>query len=199
MSSGEERGWEILGDLDPADVCNKAQVVFDEASGLYSLGSFNWTVSVSPGQKRMFSDSPGSDILLVKLGYFSRLSILWYLVGAKGIPLSGRLVRPDHIRGGHLFFRGTHVLPLERLAETYGKDLEGFLLRGSLLGAERQNLGDASLRLFPLPRVPVTVILWAEDEEFPARADVLFDSTCEHHLPIDIVWSVAMMSVLTLI
>jgi hypothetical protein len=47
-----------------------------------------------------------------------------------------------------------------------------------------------------MPRIPVTLILWLSDEEFPARADLLFDSTCEIHLPLDILWSIAMMTIL---
>ena len=59
--------------------------------------------------------------------------------------------------------------------------------------------GDASLRLFPFPRVSVTIIVWKGDKEFASRADLLLDSTCELHLPVDIVWSTAMMSVLVML
>jgi hypothetical protein len=51
----------------------------------------------------------------------------------------------------------------------------------------------------PLPKVPTTVLLWTADDEFPARADLLFDATCSQHLPLDILWSVAMLSVLPLL
>jgi hypothetical protein len=47
--------------------------------------------------------------------------------------------------------------------------------------------------------VPVTLILWLEDEEFPARSHLLFDETCEQHLPPDIVWSVAMLCALVML
>jgi hypothetical protein len=43
------------------------------------------------------------------------------------------------------------------------------------------------------------VILWLADEEFPPRIDILFDSTCELQLPLDIIWSIAMMSLLMLL
>ena len=45
----------------------------------------------------------------------------------------------------------------------------------------------------------MTLILWQEDEEFPGRSYLLFDETCEQHLPPDIVWSVAMMSALAML
>ncbi len=47
--------------------------------------------------------------------------------------------------------------------------------------------------------MPVTLILWLGDEEFPPRADLLLDSSCEIHLPLDIIWSVAMLTVLMML
>lgn len=63
---------------------------------------------------------------------------------------------------------------------------------------KKQHYGDASIELFPFPRMPVTIILWEKDDEFPARADLVFDSTCEMQLPIDIIWSIAMLCVLVM-
>jgi hypothetical protein len=196
MSSGEEKAWDILRGLDPAGVCRSAQVSFDHASGLYLLGSFGMDVSIDPEKKRISSDTAEGALLLDKLGYFSRHSILWYLTGARDIPLSGRLVQPTNLRGGQIFFRGTHILPLDKLASRYSRDAEGFLRRGEQLGGTRLGHGDASIELFPFPRIPVVLILWGEDEEFPARADLLFDSTCEFHLALDVLWSTAMKSIM---
>ena len=112
------------------------------------------------------------------------------------IPLTGRLVQPVNVKGGDIFFRGTHVLPLDKLALKYGNDKTGFLKRGTDLGGMQMNYGDASVKLFPFPRLPVVIILWQEDDEFPSRADILFDSTCEFHLALDILWSTAMESLL---
>nr|NIP92808.1 DUF3786 domain-containing protein [Akkermansiaceae bacterium] len=67
--------------------------------------------------------------------------------------------------------------------------------RGLDLGGWALSFGDASVELLPLPRIPVSLILWKGDDEFPSRADLLFDSSCEMHLPLDIIWSAAMLSV----
>ncbi len=89
-------------------------------------------------------------------------------------------------------------MPVEKLAAQYGRNTTGFLERGKMLGGEEVKLADAAVRLHPFPRIPVVVTLWLEDAEFPARADVLFDSTCELQLPTDVLWSIAMMSLLIL-
>jgi hypothetical protein len=43
------------------------------------------------------------------------------------------------------------------------------------------------------------VIMWRGDEEFPARADMFFDTTCEKHLPTDVIWSTAMTTALIML
>lgn len=199
MVSGEEKAWQILQGLDSADVCRRAAATFDEASGSYTLRSFGKEFIVSPLEKRIWSHDPGSDALLHRLGYFFNLSVLCYLNVAKDIALTGRLINPANVTGGQLFFRGTHVLPVNRMAEKYGHDMEAFVQKGSELDGKREEYGDASFRCQALPRIPVFPILWKGDEEFPPRADLLLDSSCELQLPLDIIWSVSMMTVLVML
>lgn len=196
---GEDKAWEILSTLNPADVCKAASVTYDAVSTNYQVTSFGMDFIVSMRDKKISSTAPGSEVLLGKLGYFFRLAILWYLVSAKDIACTNRPVKLEHIRGGDIFTRGSHVLPLDSVANKYGKDREGFIEKGGNLGGEIMTYGDASLRLAPLPRIPVTLTLWLEDDEFPARLDLLFDSTCAMQLSTDVIWSIAMMSVLIML
>jgi hypothetical protein len=96
-------------------------------------------IFIDPRERRIFGDAPEAGLLLDRLGYFSRLSILFYLTSAKNIPFSGRLVQPVNLKGGHIFFRGTHILPLDKLALKYGNDAGGFLKRGTALGGRQMN------------------------------------------------------------
>ena len=196
---GEDKAWEILSTRKPDEVCRAAAVSYDAASESYRITSLGMTFMVSVRERSITGLAEGSSVLLTRLGYFFRLSVLWYLAGAKDITCSGRPVKLQNIKGGDIFTKGSHVLPLEPLAKKYGRDKEGFLEKGRGLGADIEKLGDAALKLYPLPRVPVILSLWLEDEEFPARADLFFDSTCDMQLPTDIVWSVAMMSVLVML
>lgn len=199
MLNGEQQAWEILSGLDPEHVCVRAQVAFDDLSGVYILKSFYQDIVITPKDKEIFGNSPASDFLLQKLGNYSRLSVLWYLISARDTSLSGILVKPADMPGGQIYLKGSHVLPLDRVAEKYGSDTPGFLKKGSQLGAEQLKYGDASLRLHPFPRVPVSMLLWENDEEFPARCELLLDSTCKLQLPVDIIWSTAMMCILMML
>ncbi|MDA8077666.1 MAG: DUF3786 domain-containing protein [Nitrospiraceae bacterium] len=196
MIPGLEKAWDMLQDMGPDDVCRRAQASFDGATRRFTLRSFGMDIHVSPADRAITSDDGRAEVLLKRLSYFSGLSVLWYLVSAREIPLSGRVVQPSNLKGGDVFFRGTHVLPLEQLAERYGRDVDGFIARAKGWGGEERQYGDAAFMLYPLPRIPVALIMWREDEEFPARADLLFDSSCASHVPLDILWSIAMMSIL---
>jgi len=196
---GEDKAWEMLLGMKPGDVCRATGASHDPATGCYTLRSFNMDFAVSTNDRTIFSSVPGSSVLLTRLAYFFKLSILWYLVSAKDIPCTGRLLKLQSVRNGDIFTRGSHTLPLESVANKYGKDKEGFIEKGKQLGGEIMVLGDASIKLFPFPGVPVILTLWLEDDEFPSRVDLLLDSTCDLQVPTDIIWSIAMMSVLILL
>lgn len=197
--SGEEKAWEKLLHLDPEDVCKRASVSYDKNTASYLLKSFGFDFSISPGERKIKNSSEQGEIFTKRLVYFFNPSVLSYLVNAKEIPLSGRLIKPENIKGGEFFFQGSHMLPLNKVAEKHGNDKEGFITRGKELSGRLLGYGDASFELLPLPHMSVTLILWLADEEFPPRADILFDSTCEIQVPLDIIWSIAMMSILALL
>ncbi len=200
LSSGEEKAWNILSSLDPYDICKRTSVRCDVSKGCYIVRSLCFDFCVMPSKKLIkCNNSSQGEIIIKKYGYFFSHSCLWYLIYAKDIPLSGKLIRPSDLKNGSLFFRGSHTLPLGSLAKKYSKNKKDFLHRGKELCANVKHYGDASIELLPFPRIPVTIILWEEDEEFPSRADLLFDSTSEMHLPIDIIWSIAMLSVLVML
>ena len=192
---GVERAWEVLTSLNTEGVCRKTKADFDESAGYYILPLFNEKAYVSIKERRIWGDSKISDSILNELYHYSVLAVLWYLIQAKDINLSGNLINPRAVNGGLIFTQGTHELPLNRLVEKYSNDIKQFVKRGVSLGGEQMNYGDASIRLFPFPRIPVVLIIWKHNKEFPARADILLDSTCPRHLPTDILWSTTMMSI----
>lgn len=198
-AGNELKAWEQLATLRTGDVIRTARVAFDAASDCYTLRSFGKDFAISLKERTITSLVPQGTLPLEQQSDFFQYSILWYLVNAKEIDATGRLVNLQNIRGGDIFSKGSHVLPLEKVAHRYGNDKAGFLARGIALGAEVLTIADASLRLYPLPRLPVTLTLWLADDEFPARADLLLDSTGELQAPTDIIWSMATMSVLIML
>lgn len=192
---GEETAWDILAGLDSKDVTTNAQASFNTSDSAYALICFGQEISVSLKDRTFFSRSKLGTLLLTSLGDYSRLSILRYLIHAMDLPLSGRLVRPSDLPGGDIFTKGTHILPLDQAAAHFSDHGNDFWIAGKRLGGTQQDYGDMSLNMLPFPRVPLTLILWLGDEEFPSTASLLFDSSCLSHLPPDILWATSMMAV----
>jgi len=190
---GEARAWELLAALDPRDVCERAEADYSPGEGSYTLAVFGRPVVVTPSTRTMSGSCAESEFVLTKAGYFSRLSILHYLVGAQKIPPAGQLVKPSDLKAGQIYLQGSHVLPLDQMAARFARDADGFLAQAARFGGRQRAYGDAGVKLRPLPRLPVTLVFWREDDEFPARGELLFDATCEQHVPGDILWSIAML------
>jgi hypothetical protein len=84
---------------------------------------------------------------------------------------------------------------LAKIARRFANHPSDFAATGKSLGGYQVDHGDMSVEILPFPRVPVVLIVWTGDEEFSPNASLLFDSNCVTHLPIDIVWSTAMMAI----
>ncbi|HEY5999853.1 MAG TPA: DUF3786 domain-containing protein [bacterium] len=193
--SGEKRAWELLARSAAELVCARSRASFDAATGAYRVPSFGRLFLVRPGERRIAGLDPRGAAILEAHGDLLRLALLWYLVRAAGDRPADVLVNPGRLPGGDLFARGTHVLPLDALAARHTSRPENFLAAGGALGGRAVPYGDAAVELPALPKVPVTIILWRADDEFPARADLLFDASAPRHLPTDVLWAIAMLSV----
>ena len=90
---------------------------------------------------------------------------------------------------------GDVLLPLDRIAKRFDNNSEDFFCKCNEIGGSQLDYGNMSIKIFPFPRVPVVFILWSSNEEFPSKCSLLFDSTCILHMPTDIIWSTAKMSV----
>jgi len=198
-TAAEQRAWELLASRRPEVVIRSAKATFDALSSCYTIRSFGTDLTISQTERRIAGRIPEGSIPLDLQGDLFRLAVLWYLANAKDIDPTGRLVNIQNIRGGDIFSKGSHILPLDKIAQRYENDMAGFLDRGHSLGGDVLTIADAALRLYPLPRLPVILTLWLADDEFPARADLLLDSTGELQAPTDIIWSLVTMSVLIML
>lgn len=192
---GEDQAWKLLAGLDPNKVETNAGVTYDHTLSAYVLNCFGQVISVSLRNQNISGSSEIGDLLVEKLSEFSRFSILSYLIHAKNVPFSGQLVRPSNLTDGEIFLRGTHVLPLNKIAKCYSNNTEEFLNKGRILGGIQLKYGDVSLELSPFPRIQIVLIVWLGDEEFPSNASLLIDSSCTSHLQTDVIWAMAKMTV----
>lgn len=180
--------WERLSKLHPTDVCNRTEALYNPAREGFLLPVYNLRYLILPKEKKLlrveWNDQPVEEDLYP----FFYLMVLVYLTEAKEIKPTHTWISEKDLKGGSTFFRGPHSLQVEELEDLYGKDPDAFLKAGKKLGGNEILYGDKGFALEVLPKVPLAYILWKGDEEFPPRIGILFDSTIESHLPLDMIW-----------
>ena len=179
--------WERLSQADPHDVCRRSGAQFDDDTGSYVVSFLHERYRVGPWTKNV-ALLPGS-VLSAGPSIDLQVILITYLLNAHAIPLANRLVAGNSLKGGKTFFQGAHRFPVEPLVKRYGINPTGFLDKGLSLGGQPERYGDAGLRFPALPRVPVIMVLWQGDEEYPARLSVLFDASIAQHLPLDAIYA----------
>jgi len=175
--------WEQLDKLDRQKTAKRAKCQYQSSPERYVIALLNTKYAVNLSDKEIFFEQAGSPPEPAE--FLEQLCVLSYLINAQDLPLANKLARPETLPGGQFFFRGLHKLPTEKLESTFGERPERLYQIAEQFDAKRCEFGDASIELYVLPRVPLTIVVWRSDEEFGARASILFDQTAGTHLPLD--------------
>jgi hypothetical protein len=176
-----EELWQQLAGLDRQQTSRRAKCQYFRDPERYVITLLNTEYVVNLTDKQIFSSQPGSE----PAEFLEQLCLLAYLINARDLPLADKLVTAESLPGGQFFFRGPHMLPTHKLEETFGDKPELLYKAGASFNAKKYDFGDASVQLHVLPRIPLTFVIWAADEEFDARASILFDETAGSHLLLD--------------
>jgi len=180
--------WDKLSQLHPTDVCNRAEAIYNPAREGFILPVYNLKYLILPKEKKILKMEWNDQTVEEDLHQYFYFMVLVYLTQAKDIKPTHTWVSEKGLKGGFTFFQGPHRLQVEELEKLFGNDPEVFLRAGKKMGGSEILYGDKGFALEVFPRVPSAYILWKGDEEFPPRIKVLFDSTIESHLPLDIIW-----------
>lgn len=176
-----------LAEKNPEDVCRAVLCSYDEESCSYSLHIWGDEYLVSPREnkiKRITDKLPSpSDIF-----YFF---ILHYLLHSKVTEIKNKWISEKEIPGGDLFFTVSHEIPTHLISERYNNDIEGFKRACVHLQGIPIGLADASYKFNITPGIPVAVLFWDGDEDFPPESKLLFDESIAGLLAPDIVLALA--------
>ncbi len=111
-----------------------------------------------------------------------KILILHYLTRAKGTPLSNNLIAYQELQEGATYYPTFIKRAVKPLVDFFGPNPEGLLDISKELGGYRVNYGDLAVTIPAFSRVPITLVLWKGDEEFPPNANILFNSTILDYL-----------------
>jgi len=111
-----------------------------------------------------------------------RVLILHYLLSAKGTPIANKLIAFKELPGGGNYYRTFSKRAIEPLLEHFGEKPHALIDIAGKLGGRKVDFGDVAVSINAFSRVPITIVLWQGDEEFPAQGDILFDATISNYL-----------------
>ena len=190
--------WVQLEKLEGAETARRAKCKYqaDESGGQYVIDLLNRPYMVEVGKRKIY---PAGGDQTESAGFIEQLCILAYLIQATDQPLRDKLVKAETLASGEFFFRGIHEMPTDKLAAAFGDDPKRLFNAIDKYNGRRCQYGDASMELYILPRIPITVVIWGGDEEFEARASMLFDQSAGDHIALDGLGAAADMTVSALI
>ena len=177
--------WNELENENPEKICNNSLARYEHNKGFF-LPFLNQVFQIMPDKR---SIKPLNNYIPTIKSFELDLILLTYLLRSHQVIISGKMVNEKQILGGEAFFRGPHTLNTVLMEEKFGEDKHSFLSSGKKLSGEVRKSGDAAICLPVFPRVPVTLILWEKDDEFPAEVNVNFDATISKQLPLDCIWA----------
>jgi hypothetical protein len=129
---------------------------------------------------------PNIDISLVDGGgevpIKDKVLILHYLTLAKGVPISNKLIAFKELPEGANYFPTFSKRAIEPLVNHFGQQPHRLVDTAKELGGYKVDYGDVAVTINGFSRVPITLVLWQGDEEFPPRGNILFDATISDYL-----------------
>jgi len=178
--------WEDLRSKPAEEVLARGGVKPASEGFGYKVEFLDAVYQVDPIAQRIWELGPDPQRVLTEE---FQILLIRYLVAPLGGPLEGKAISEKDLPGGVTFFQGPHALYVKPIAKRYGAAPQAFEARGRELSAEPVDHGDKAMRFFPFPQIPVTYVLWKEDEEFPASVSILLDSSIERWFELDMVFT----------
>jgi len=168
---------EQLRDKDPEVLASLSGAVTGrdkESRKTLVLNALNQKVSITWPDLTFVSEKPEEEIPIQQ-----QILYLHYLCGAwssKGAKATGEWISFQEIPDGRFYMDAFQRRAKNPMVMTFGEKPDLLLkVATELYGAVPFNQGDVSVVVTALPLVPIALILWKGDEEFPPEGNILFD------------------------
>ncbi len=176
-----------LAEQNPEDVCRRALCRYDDIKKCYILSVWSDEYAIYPHELKIDRLSKRFQNPHKYLYVF----IIHYLLKAKETELCKEWISEKDIPGGATFFRGPHEIPSNLISSRYSGDIENFRKICEQLDGIPLNLADAAYTFEITSRIPVAVLYWGGDDEFPSESKILYDRSVTEHLASDIIFALA--------
>mgnify|MGYP001155994537 CR=1 FL=1 len=185
-------GIEELLKKNPKRLSDQSKGEFWEEDGVVSIQIrfLNRPILISWPQIKILDKEKGQELPLQQ-----QILILHYLNGLKQLKPQGEWISFQEIPDGRFYMDAFVRRAKDPLVRAFGTDPSDLvILSKAMFGAVEADKGDVSVIVEALPYVPIMLIIWKGDEEFPPDGSILFDSTIKEILSAeDIAWLAGMV------
>ena len=164
-----------------------ASCEYDDINDLFILSVWGDDYGIFPNQLKIKC----MDNKIQSLHDYFYLFIIHYLLTSKEIEITNEWISEKDIPGGTTFFRGPHQIPTNLISLRFNNNVNEFKERCEQLHGIPLNMADAAYRFKITPRIPVAVLYWKGDDDFPAESKILYDRTIAEHLASDVIYALA--------
>ena len=191
-STAADMAREELWKREPGEVAESAGArLFDGASGKTCLELvFLGRVYIATWEILLFENRQTGKAATLQ----EQVLILHYLQGAGGSAVTGKWISYQEIPDGRFYMDAFTRRAKDPLVRTFGDRPELLAeLSTQIYGAAPFEHGDVSVAFDAFPFVPIALIMWKGDEEFPPEGNILFDESVSEVLSAeDIAWLAGM-------
>jgi len=180
---------DALADVPPEDLIERSG--FERSDGNAFLVPFlDRTYLVdSDGFGFSDSDAPEKEVPIQE-----QVLVLHYLQAPEAPGPSGAWVSYREIPGASFYYSAFIKRAIDPMKKVFGRDPDAFRRAAGRLWGRPIEPGDVGFEFDVFPRVPLQMVLYIGDDEFPAEANILFDPSIERLLSAeDIAWMAGML------
>lgn len=169
---------------DPLVIAINSGADYDSANQTFTLRYCNTDYNITyPGGIISCKDAPSLEV-----GSNDKSLIMLYLAKASGLPPRGKWLSFLELEGGPAHYVPFLNEAVNPLAKSFGSNPDLFMEIGKKLGGEKIEIGNYGFQVPVFPKLVIAVILYIGDEEFPAKANIIYDSIVEASLPMAPLW-----------
>jgi hypothetical protein len=182
-----------LENKDPTRIASATGADFEvDATGnaVLTLDFLNRKVAITwPGLALSFKESDE------EIPIQQQVLLLHYMNGAKGSGIAGKWIAYQEVPDGKFYLDAFLRRAKNPMVQGFGNQPELLeKLATDVYGARPLDQGDLSVEIRAFPKVPVALILWKGDDEFPPEGTILFDRSVSDILSAeDIAWLAGMI------
>ena len=114
-----------------------------------------------------------------------KILLLHYFIRARGTTLSGKMITYKELQEGVNYYPTFFKRSIEPIINNFKDEPQKLLDAAATLGGRKSEYGDLAVTINAFPNVPLTIVLWHGDKEFPPEGNILFDSTIPDYLPTE--------------